>query len=173
MKSGPKPEDWSVRLMRHVLPVTETGCWLWDAGVDENGYGVFTFQRNGRYHRAHRISWMLFVGGIPKGKQVNHKCHVPSCVNPNHLYLGTQLENMRDMWESGRASRRDGEHNGRSKISLEQAMEIKFSGLSTRELSVKHGLCFTAIQRIRSGKAWSSLTVTKESTERAKIKAGI
>jgi len=74
-------------------------CWLWTASL-VCGYGSFRF--NGRTHRAHRLSWILQHGAIPSGKHVLHKCDTPACVNPSHLFLGGQLENMRDMVAKGR-----------------------------------------------------------------------
>lgn len=71
-------------------------CWLW-IGAKHEGYGAFYFR--GKTFRAHRFSYELFVGPIEQGKMVLHRreCDNPSCVNPNHLYMGTQVDNTRDM----------------------------------------------------------------------------
>lgn len=71
-----------------------SGCWEWQAGKKSNGYGQFTL--NGKEERAHRAAYQLFVGPIPDGQQVLHKCDNPVCVNPDHLFLGTVQDNMRD-----------------------------------------------------------------------------
>lgn len=80
------------------------GCWLWDANVTKKGYPNLWLE--GRQHvYAHRFSYALHVGPIPDGMSVLHKCDTPSCVNPAHLFLGTQLENVRDCRDKGRLYR--------------------------------------------------------------------
>ena len=71
------------------------GCWVWTAARTPKGYGCFRFGNRGGA-RAHRVSYELFVGPIPEGLQVNHHCDNPSCVNPDHLYVGTQKQNRQD-----------------------------------------------------------------------------
>ena len=75
-------------------------CWLWTATKVPFGYGSFSYQSI--KVMAHRFSYMTFVGKIPKGKFVLHTCDVPACVNPAHLFLGTQTDNLKDMTEKGR-----------------------------------------------------------------------
>jgi hypothetical protein len=75
--------------------VTETGCWIWTAAASKSGYGKFW--HDNKDGRAHRASYELHHGKIPDGMQVNHHCDLSLCVNPNHLYLGTQKQNMVDM----------------------------------------------------------------------------
>jgi len=82
---------------RHVPHVNTNGCWNWTGARQRTGYGVITVSFS-----AHRVAWMLAKGPIPPRKQVNHLCDVPLCVNPDHLYVGTQLDNMRDASERGR-----------------------------------------------------------------------
>lgn len=80
------------------IPEPNTGCWLWIGSLRDNGYGLYSPRVNGkrRTASAHRWSWELRHGPIPAGMQANHKCDVPSCVNPDHLFLGTQSDNMKD-----------------------------------------------------------------------------
>ena len=70
-------------------------CWLWTAGKSLGGYGTCTYN-NQNESAAHRLAWVFTNGTIPAGKLVCHKCHVRACVNPDHLYIGTHLDNMRD-----------------------------------------------------------------------------
>lgn len=83
-----------------------SGCWLWSGATSGTGahkYGWVTF--NKRQYKAHRLAWMLLIGEIPHGMSVCHKCDVPLCVNPDHLFLGTHAENMKDMHRKGRLKR--------------------------------------------------------------------
>lgn len=77
------------------MPEPNTGCWLWTAVTNNHGYGVFWSE--GKNLRAHRVSWELHNTTIPKQKSVLHKCDNTFCVNPEHLYLGTQKNNVDDM----------------------------------------------------------------------------
>lgn len=82
-----------VRFWRRVSFDRRRGCWLWSGAKFRFGHGQF--KADGEC-RTNRIAWLLLRGNIPAGVQVNHHCDVPACVNPDHLYLGTQLDNMRD-----------------------------------------------------------------------------
>ena len=84
--------------MNNYEIVTETGCWIWMGCVNREGYGQVSV--DGRLQRAHRVFFGL--DKIPKGMLVCHKCDVPSCVNPDHLFLGTQTDNILDMMSKGR-----------------------------------------------------------------------
>lgn len=77
-------------------------CWLWRGGLHQKGYGSMG-DGDGSHVRAHRYSYLLHFGPIPKGKMVCHKCDNPPCVNPEHLFLGTAQSNMDDMIQKGRA----------------------------------------------------------------------
>lgn len=74
------------------IPVTETGCWLWIAGLDRDGYGWFWFEKKNM--KAYVFAFNYFVASIPQGLQIDHLCRVRSCVNPRHLELVTLKENV-------------------------------------------------------------------------------
>lgn len=98
---GPLPNPHE-RFARKWTPEPNTGCWLWAGGTDSFGYGFF---RHAGEVTAHRVSYTLHIAPIPKGLHVLHKCDVPECVNPAHLFLGTQIDNMKDCARKGRTQR--------------------------------------------------------------------
>ena len=77
-------------------------CWLWTGGTNVWGYGVHKV--DGRSVAAHRFSWTLEKGPVPQGLVVCHTCDTPACVRPDHLFVGTQRDNIADMWAKGRAA---------------------------------------------------------------------
>lgn len=84
------------------IPEPNSGCWLWTASADRYEYGRVSI--DGKYCGAHRAAWMLLRGPIPKGLHILHKCDVPCCVNPDHLYPGTHSQNMCDAVRRGRVT---------------------------------------------------------------------
>jgi hypothetical protein len=80
-------------------------CWLWTAGCSKNGYGQFSIGRQG--YSTHRMAWIFTNGPVPAGISVLHRCDNPPCVNPGHLFLGTQLDNRRDCVRKGRTATGD------------------------------------------------------------------
>lgn len=93
-KDGPLPDQRN----RHYAGLDQ--CWIWTASTDDHGYGFFRFRRE--CWNASRVSWILHRGEIDNGACVLHKCDNPSCVNPGHLFLGTQIDNIRDMYTKDR-----------------------------------------------------------------------
>lgn len=83
----------------------EDECWPWTGGTDGKGYGLVNSAPNGET-RAHRAAWVHYCGPIPDGVYVLHRCDNPPCCNPRHLFLGTQQDNMNDMYAKGRRQRR-------------------------------------------------------------------
>ena len=98
-------KDWTVNeiLDDAGWTVTESGCWEWNGRRNEYGYGLFNLKRRGYVnYRAHRAMYERFVGPIPDGMVIRHKCDNPPCVNPDHLEVGTDADNVQDMIKRGR-----------------------------------------------------------------------
>lgn len=138
-----------------------TGCLNWQGRKHADGYGEFDipFRRGrNRAELAHRLSWMYTFGSIPDGLHVLHRCDNPSCGEPTHLFLGTHLDNMRDMVSKGRKPSRRGERNGRAKLTQTDVDFIRASFTGKRgekaSLGRKYGVSTTTISGILSGKLW-------------------
>lgn len=140
------------RFWAHV-DKTDT-CWLWTASFASHGYGQIMV--GGRMQRAHRVSWMVTHGEIPPGLRVLHRCDNPPCCNPDHLFLGTQRENVADMLNKGREAR--GERCGAAKLTSGQVAEIKVllatHAMSPRSIAAKFGVSRGAIDHISYGSTW-------------------
>ncbi len=142
------------RIEKKVERIPEGGCWVWMGTTTVRGYGQLI--SNNRKHYAHRASYEAFIGEIPKGMHVCHACDNVYCVNPSHLFLGTQKQNLEDMAKKGRSTR--GERNPMAKLSKEDVEDIKYlftAGNSDSEISKEFGVCRQTINNIRNGKVWN------------------
>lgn len=99
-----------------------SGCWVWKSRLSSSGYGEFYY--HGKNIKAHRFSWVIAHGEIPDGLLVCHHCDNPPCVRPNHLFLGTSLDNLRDCQAKGRRRALTGSDNPRSKLNEQTARLI-------------------------------------------------
>lgn len=138
--------------LSHVGQITLTGCHLWTAACGRHGYGQFRYE--GGMKLAHRVAYMLFVGVIPPGMCVLHRCDTPVCVNPAHLWLGTHKDNMKDMANKGRCNAPFGERHGNSKLTLSQVRCIAKDPRPSRAVAKDYGVCKSSVNHIRSGQSW-------------------
>lgn len=122
MKSGPKRKPIADRLLARRR--IEGDCWIYTGAVGGDGYGVIGVGRE-RQLRAHRASYREFVGPIPAGMLVCHRCDTPLCINPKHLFLGTPADNTRDMVKKGRRHKTEGAMHPMAKLSDADVAEIK------------------------------------------------
>jgi HNH endonuclease len=137
-------------------------CWEWTRGRFTRGYGsIGVGGRAGGSEGAHRVSWELAHGPIPEGLYVLHKCDNPPCVNPAHLFLGTQLDNMRDAARKGRTARGGrarGERIGASKLTEAKVTEIRRRYRAGEETQAELGRVFgvhqASISDIVRGETW-------------------
>jgi hypothetical protein len=132
----------------------ESGCHIWTASTNLQGYGEFGIVRRPAHkiHAAHRVSWELHRGPIPPGMKILHKCDRPRCVNPDHLFIGTQKDNMQDCVTKGRKNSAKGEKNCKAKLTVEQIQEIRLS--SDRGLGRRYGIGSNQVYRIRKRIHW-------------------
>lgn len=93
-------------ILERSIPEPTTGCWLLSASVDRDGYGIASLRQIER--KAHRLSYAAFVAPIPETLHALHRCDTPPCVNPDHLFLGTNADNVRDMHAKGRGRNGNG-----------------------------------------------------------------
>jgi hypothetical protein len=140
---------------------------MWTASLNPKGYGQFEFSiPSRRTIRAHRASWTIHFGEVPPGMCVLHRCDNPACVRPDHLFIGTDADNMKDKIEKGRQVK--GVMHYCAKFTEKQVRSIRAEhvpGLppgkmrvgSMRYLAKKYGVGFTAIQAIIKGRTWKHL----------------
>ena len=136
--------------------ITERGCWMWQSERGIKGYGRFMHQK--KYRAAHRVAWELYHGPIPDGLQVCHHCDNRLCVNPKHLFTGTNKENVADMVSKNRQAK--GECNGSAKLTGFDVLNIrKFlqAGCSHRYIGRLYNVHNRTIGRINKGETWQWL----------------
>ena len=140
------------------LGVKAKYCWEWTASTDSHGYGQFAF--DGKMRRAHRISYMIRCGDIPKDMCVLHKCDNSLCVRPSHLFLGTLKDNMQDMVAKGRAPDYKGENHNRSKLKDKEVLEIRDLsklGANAKSLAEHFGVSISCIVHILDRYTWKHI----------------
>jgi len=136
-------------------------CWLWKAGRFSRGYGGFQMRNTNCI--AHRISWIIANGPIPAGQCVLHSCDNPPCVRPDHLWLGSQLENIADRDRKGRwrGSGRRGQDMPMAKLSDAEVIEIRkryaVGDVMQKDLAAEYKISKTQMHVILHRKQWTHL----------------
>jgi hypothetical protein len=143
-----------------------SGCVEWDGYRMNMGYGELGFK--GRKILAHRLSWVLHNGKPADGMEVCHKCDNPACVNPEHLFLGTHADNMRDCHAKGRNGFCHGSKSGMAKTNeaaVLQILRLRSEGAETKELGRMFGLSIGALYQIFRGDTWNRVWKQFHATE--------
>lgn len=151
-------------LVRLLAKVDRSGeCWLWTAALNNKGYGIILV--NGRPRLAHRVIYTLMIGPIPSGGGyhgtcVLHRCDNARCVNPAHLFLGSQVDNIGDMLAKGRGYRfkpMRGERHVSSKLTDVDVLAIRAMTGSNRETSRRFNISEAQVCRIKKRQNWAHL----------------
>lgn len=142
------------------ITIDANGCWIWGKSRHYNGYGSFALG-GGRRALAHRVSYTVFVGDIPATLLVCHTCDVPACVNPSHLFCGTQKQNMADAARKGRTSKKNkvrGASHHAAKLNDAKVAEILLmlnAGVPKVTIARRYGVTDRVILLIARGDAWN------------------
>lgn len=125
-------------------------CWLWTGSIGRGGYGRFRKQREGLDKLAHRWCWIDQYGAIPDGLYVCHKCDIPLCVRPDHLFLGTHADNMLDKCRKGRARGNTSKRGWRLVLSTSdlEAMRELSGTISIRAIGRQFGVSYSAARAV-------------------------
>ena len=137
-------------------------CWIWKGSTNKQGYGRLKFKR--KIYGPHRLSYELYIGKIKKGLCVCHKCDNPSCINPEHLFLGTLSDNMKDAYKKGRMviPYTPGEKHTSSILTDKKVIEIlkmkKEQKITDKKLGEKFGVNRRTINNIIHNKTWKHIS---------------
>jgi hypothetical protein len=143
----------SEKIERNITRIPESGCWIWMSTVEKSGYGRVCSGKKPFY--AHRVSYEQKHGPIPSGMMALHHCDVRCCVNPDHIFVGTQQDNMTDKVLKNRQAK--GMNHGNAKLTEDQVREIKSSSETSIKLSAKFNYSASMIRAIKNGYIWKHL----------------
>lgn len=151
------------RFMEKVEMIPISGCWLWTGAlIKSTGYGRFGIGKR-KVEYAHRASWNLFNGEIPKGMFICHHCDTPACVNPNHLFIGSAKDNAQDALKKSRTvmptteQRLRAEDQPMAKLTNEQVRFIRSSSEAANILAATYGVHPSSISNARLYKTYRSV----------------
>lgn len=148
------------RFENNVYPEPNTGCWLWTGCVSPGKWGYGVFWVDGKTIKVHRYSYIIFKGEIPKGLFVCHSCDQPSCVNPDHLFLGTHQDNMKDMNSKGRGGSTKGERSRLSRLTTQQVLDIRSmysDGNSSIKIAKRFSITDRNVMHIVNRETWKHI----------------
>lgn len=143
------------RFEEGFVPVTESGCWLWTTSLDSYGYGNFYSYKYKKNIRASRYSLELYKNEVAGNLFALHKCDIPACVNPDHLYIGTQVDNMQDRIKRNRVQMPFGENHHWTKLTSDDIASIKSmlgKGIKQSQIALIFSVNPCTISRISNNK---------------------
>ena len=150
-----KKIDWRLRFWKYVQKTD--GCWNWTGLKNELGYG--RLNADGKDAKASRLAWVLHYGQIPKGIEVCHRCDNPSCVRPDHLFLGSHAANLKDAKRKGRINR--GSKVWTAKLDENDVRRIRqlYPARTQRSIATEYGVSTAEIYHIVHREKWAWLTI--------------
>lgn len=149
------PRRWPLakRLAQYTAAPNERGCTLWVGKSMSNGRGMMRWNRT--LHMASRLAWIAARGPIPTGMCICHQCDTPACINIEHLFLGTQSDNIADMMSKGRGP--CGVASGHAKLTDEQVHAIRADTRINTVIAADYGISFQQVSRIKRRQRWAHL----------------
>jgi hypothetical protein len=148
-------EEIKARLDARTNKQAANGCWEWTGCFANTGYGSMGIPRTRKVMNVHRLAWIVTNGDVPAGLYICHRCDNRKCLNPDHLFLGTAADNMRDSRQKGRQS--CGAANYNAKLLESDVREIRASRESQRALARRFGVSPSAIQAIKERRSWKAV----------------
>lgn len=146
-------EFWNQLFSHRVAVVGD--CLEFTGAKDPKGYGRVGYQK--KTYLAHRLSYLAQFGELPQEKMVCHSCDNPSCIKPEHLFLGTNDDNMLDMLGKGRQQKRRGEDHSQARLSNEQVLAIRMDDRIYRLIAEDYGISMPTIANIKAKRIWKNL----------------
>lgn len=149
-------ENVKEKIQRSIVIDQTSGCWLWQKAKEAFGYGVI--RADNKRYLAHRLSYKVYNGKLDDKLLVLHKCDVPACINPDHLYMGTYKNNMEDCVRRGRFASRDRKPNAKLKSTDIQTIKNLYFAekLTHKEIAHVYKVSIRLIGDVVNEKRWSN-----------------
>jgi hypothetical protein len=154
---GRQPRELAERFWEKVDRRDEDDCWPWIGSIDTRGYGTIGANGGRPLLRAHRVVYELSISAIPPGMVVCHRCDNRACVNPGHLFVGTQRDNIMDMLHKGRRRSYAGTGAPCAKLTDDQVLAIRADKRRVREIMATYQIGDTTVYSIKNRKSWVHL----------------
>lgn len=162
MPANPRSRTHGMSLAERLAfwsnPDPDSDCILWAAALNNDGYGSVYWE--GKCRKAHRMAWQAVHGPIPEGMCVCHRCDRPSCVNPDHLFLGTHRDNMHDMLKKGRRASTIGSKCPSALLTESVVRDILLDPRKQRDIAKAFGVSKSTVGAIKARVSWKHVTIS-------------